>query len=65
MKISEDMKKRFKSKAVWIAVLSQVLLLVALSIPELSDTVKVVGGSLIEIATLFGILNNPTETDKF
>jgi len=65
MKLSENMKKRLKSKAVWIAVLSQVLLIVALSIPELSDTIKIVGGALIEIATLFGILNNPTDTENF
>lgn len=59
------MKERLKSKVVWIAVLSQICIIVALFIPEVSDTVKIIGSAIIEILTLIGILNNPTTREKF
>ena len=59
------MKKRLTSKVVWLAVLAQVLIIVEVFIPQISQEVKIVSTALIEIATLFGILNNPTERDKF
>ena len=59
------MKKRLKSKVVWLSVLAQVLLIVGVFIPNISDEVKIIGTCLIEIATLFGILNNPTDRDNF
>ena len=59
------MKERLKSKVDWIAVLSQICIIVALFIPEVSDTVKIIGSAIIEILTLIGILNNPTTREKF
>ena len=59
------MQNRLKSAVVWGAVLAQVLLVIGLVNPEITDTVKIVGGSVIEILTLFGILNNPTNKTGF
>ena len=59
------MKSRLKSPVVWIAVLAQVCILVALFAPELENTVKVIGACVIEILTLFGILNNPADSVNF
>lgn len=59
------MKNRLKSPVVWIAVLAQVCILVALFAPELENTVKVIGACVIEILTLFGILNNPADSANF
>ena len=59
------MQNRLKSKVVWAAVLAQVLLIVTLVAPEISNTLKIVGGAIIEILTLFGILNNPTDKGSF
>ena len=59
------MKNRLKSPVVWIAVLAQVCILVALFAPELENTVKVIGACVIEILTLFGILNNPADSMNF
>ena len=59
------MQKRFKSKVVWAAVLAQVLLIVGLYLPEVSEEIKIVGTAVIEILTLFGILNNPTDKESF
>ena len=59
------MKNRLKSPVVWLAVLAQVCILVALFAPELENTVKVIGACVIEILTLFGILNNPADSVNF
>lgn len=57
---------RLKSKVVWVAALAQLTLILALILtPEDLTTVKVVGGAIIEIATLYGILNNPTDKNSF
>lgn len=59
------MQERWKSKVVWLAVLAQVLIIIGLFIPDLSEPVKIVGTAIIEILTLFGILNNPTDKNNF
>lgn len=59
------MKNRLKSPVVWLAVLAQVGILVTLFAPEMENTVKVVGACVIEILTLFGILNNPADSENF
>lgn len=59
------MQNRFKSSVVWSAVLGQILLIIALYHPEIADHVKVICTALIEILTLFGFLNNPTDKNNF
>jgi uncharacterized membrane protein len=59
------MQSRLKSKVVWASVLAQVLIIVGLFLPQISDTVKIVGASVLEILTVFGILNNPTDSTSF
>lgn len=59
------MKERLKSKVVWLAVLAQVLLILTMYAPQISDQVKVVATAIIEILTLFGVLNNPTDSENF
>lgn len=59
------MQNRFRSKVVWGAVLGQILLVIGIFLPNISNEVKVVGGAVIEILTLFGILNNPINKDGF
>lgn len=59
------MKKRLTSKVVWLGVLSQVVMLISLVNPHLAEEVKVIAVSILEIATLFGLLNNPTNREEF
>lgn len=60
------MKDRIKSPVVWLSVLAQICIILAFFIPnDINDAVKVIGTALIEIATLFGILNNPTTRSEF
>ena len=60
-----EIKERLKSPVVWTAVLMQVVLIIALFNKELSETVKIIGTSIIEILTLFAILNNPSDKKNF
>ena len=57
--------ERLKSPVTLVALLGQILLLVGLFTPELSDTVKIVGTVVIESLTLLGVLNNPTNKENF
>ena len=59
------MKERLTSPVVWLGVLAQVCIIITLFKPEISDTVKVIGTAVIEIFTLFGLLNNPTNKEGF
>lgn len=56
---------RLKSKIVWLAVLAQVVLVVTLFAPNVAEPVKIIATAIIEIATLFGVLNNPTDKENF
>lgn len=59
------MKDRIKSPVVWVSVLAQICIIIGLFAPDISDTVKVIGTCIIEICTVFGILNNPTNREGF
>ena len=59
------MKQRLKSPVVWLAVLAQVCIVLAMFYQQLGDEVKVIGTCVVEILTLFGILNNPSDCSKF
>lgn len=59
------MQNRLKSVVVWSAVLSQVLIILALIKPDVTDEVKIATTAILEILTLFGILNNPTDKNGF
>jgi uncharacterized membrane protein len=58
-------QNRLNSKVVWLAVLAQALLIISLFMPQISEPVKLVGTAVIEMLTLFGILNNPTNATGF
>lgn len=61
----ELIKDRLKSKIVWVGIIAQVALLVALFNPDVADAVKVAAASLVEIATMVGLLNNPADKEKW
>jgi len=61
----KEILKRLRSKIVWIAVVSQVLLIVMLLKPEIANEVKVISMAIIEIVSLFGFLNNPSDREGF
>lgn len=58
-------QNRLRSKVVWAAVLAQVLILVSMYIPQISEQVKITGSVVLEILTIFGILNDPTSKNNF
>jgi len=61
-------QNRFKSPVVWAAVIAQVLaLLVTLNVIDagMSDTMKAVAVSALELLVAFGVLNNPKDGAAF
>lgn len=61
-------QNRLKSPVVWAAVAAQVLaILVLLGVigEALSDAIKAVVAGVLEIAVIFGVLNNPTDKESF
>lgn len=60
MKEVKAMQKWYKSKVVWAGIFAQVLIVIGIFMPQISDTVKIVGTAVLEIATLIGLVNNPT-----
>lgn len=61
----EDIKKRLMSKAVWASVIAQILVIVILINPQWGEVFQIVAVALLEIATAFGVLNNPTDKENF
>lgn len=62
------MQNRFKSKVLWAAVAAQVLsLLVTVGVIDtgLSATLEGVVVAVLEMLTVFGVLNNPTSKQNF
>lgn len=59
------MKERLKSPVVWLAIITQICLIISLFNPSVSETTKQIATPVIEILTLFGILNNPTDREGF
>ncbi len=39
--------------------------MIGLVAPEISDEIKIIGTAVIEILTVFGVLNNPTDRERF
>lgn len=59
------MKERLKSPIVWLSILAQLLVILGLYMPEITEPVKITSTAIIEIATIVGILNNPTDKENF
>jgi len=69
IEMSENDRKtimeRLRSWPVWVAVIGQIVTIVALVNPDIAEVVRVVMTSLGTIATAFGILNNPASSENF
>ena len=65
VQMSNKFKERLTSKVVWLSVVAQFTLLVAMYNQNWGSEVKIILTSIIEILTLFGVLNNPTDKENF
>lgn len=63
--MKKKIRERIKSPVVWMAVIAQIVLLIALFNQEASATFKQIATIIIEILTIFGILNNPADGENF
>jgi len=63
-------QNRFKSPVMWAAVIAQVVAIIGLAggwatLGITSDVFQGVATGVLEILTLVGVLNNPTDSTKF
>jgi phi LC3 family holin len=56
---------RLKSKFVWVAILSQVIIILNVFGFKDVGTVETVVGSILSILVIIGVLNNPTDSNHF
>lgn len=63
--MKKDIFDRLKSPVTWAAILAQVLVIIGLYLPNLTEPIKITGTAVIEIATVMGVLNNPTDRKNF
>lgn len=63
--MNTKIKERLKSKVVWLAILSQVVVIIAVFSPQIAAELKAISIPIIEIVTLIGILNNPADKEGF
>lgn len=59
------MKSRLKSPIVWAAIIAQICIIITMFSLSISEEVKTIGMCVVEILTILGILNNPTDCKKF
>ena len=62
------MQNRFKSPVLWASLVAQVLAILVLLnviVPTQSDTINAVVSAVLQMLVAFGVLNNPTEANKF
>ena len=59
------MKSRLKSPIVGAAIIAQICIIITMFSPSISEEVKTIGMCVVEILTILGILNNPTDCKKF
>lgn len=61
-------QNRLRSPVVWAAIVAQALsILLALDVIDtgLSEAVQQLAAGILQLLTLFGVLNNPTERNGF
>ena len=66
--MNEKVRNRLRSPVVWMSVCSQILgvpVLLGVIGEDWSGALTGIVSALLEALTLFGVLNNPTEANKF
>ena len=61
-------QSRVKSPVVWAAVVAQVLaILITLGVIDtgMSETINQIAAGVLQLLTIFGVLNNPTDKEHF
>lgn len=59
------MKEKFKSKIVWLTAIPLIANLIAMFAPGVGEGFTQVATTIVTLLALFGILNNPNDSEKF
>lgn len=54
-------KDRLKSHTVWGGIIAQICIIIALVNPAIESDFKIITTALLEIVTLVGLINNPSD----
>lgn len=60
-----NLKEKLKSPVVWAVIVVQICGIITLFSPEVSEQIKVIATAIIEVLTIFGVLNNPNNKGGF
>lgn len=63
--MKNEIIKRLKSPVVWLSVIAQLIVIVNLFNPDIAEPIRVVTTTIVEVLTLFGVLNNPSDNENF
>lgn len=63
--MKNEIIERLKSPIVWMGIISQIMAILVMCYPEFSEPFKIGATAIVEILTLIGILNNPTDKENF
>lgn len=61
----KTVQNRLHSKWVWIGIIGQIVTIVTIFNPDIAAPIKTLLTSICEMATLVGILNNPTDKENW
>ena len=60
-----NFKEKLKSPVVWTVIIVQICGIIALFNQEISEQFKVITMAIVEMLTIFGVLNNPNSRGDF
>ena len=63
--IIKEICVRFKSPVTLLAVVAQIAFIAGVFNDNIAEEIKIIGGAVVEILTLFGIVNNPANSSGF
>jgi uncharacterized membrane protein len=59
------MRDKLKSKVVWLTAIPLIANLIAMFIPGVAEEFTQIATTIVSLLALFGILNNPNDSEKF
>lgn len=64
--MSENLKRKLRSKVVWVTAIPLIANLIALWVsPEYADKFSTTASTVVSLLAVYGILNNPNDCERF
>lgn len=59
------MKDKLRSKVVWITAIPLIASMIAMYLPQTGEKFTTIATTIVSLLALFGILNNPNDSENF